>query len=73
MLQGCGVELCLGEELEVMRCVLLCMLEAPKSEFYLLEVFEVLEVMRRVQICMLEAGRVSSVCWRRWRCWRCRS
>ena len=38
--------------LDVMRCVLLCMLEAAEGRLCLLEVLEVLDVMR----CML--------CWR---------
>ncbi len=50
---------------EMMRCVLLYMLEAAESELCLPEV---LEAMR----CMLEAVDGSSVCRRRWRCWRSR-
>jgi len=60
-------ELCLLEVLtvlevrEVMRCALLCILEAPEGGLRLLEAFKVLEVlevmdaMRRVPLCMLEA------------------
>ena len=46
------------EVLEVMRCVLLCMLEAVEGvlcSLKLLEVLEVPEVMRCVLLCMLEA------------------
>jgi len=39
----------------VMRCVLLCMLEAVEGEFCLLEVLDVLEVMRCMLLCTLEA------------------
>src|SRR5436190_95988 len=39
----------------VIRCVLLCMLEAVKGALCLLKVFEVPEVIRCVLLCMLEA------------------
>src|SRR6266480_2387227 len=48
---GCEGGLCLLEVPEVMRCVLLCMLEAVEGGFYLLKVLKVLESMR----WMLEA------------------
>ena len=40
---------------EVMRRVLLCMLEAVEGELCLLEVLGVLRVLRRVLLYMLEA------------------
>jgi len=49
--RGCGGWFCLQdvlevfEVLEVIRCVLLCMLEAAEGGFCLLEVLEVSEVM----------------------------
>ncbi len=58
MLEG---RLCLLEVLEMMRRVLLWMLEAMAGEVCLLEVFEVLKVldvlvvMRCILLCMLEA------------------
>ena len=60
----------MSEVLEVMRCVLLCMLEAVEGAFYLLEVLEVPEVSevpavtRCVRLRMLEAVEVDSVHWR---------
>ena len=41
--------------LEVMRCVLFCMLEGVEGEFGLLEALKMPEVMRCVLLCMLEA------------------
>lgn len=65
------------DEVNVMRCVLLCMLEAADDGLCLLEV---LEVVRGVPVCMLKAGclreamevlevmcRVCSALWRPWR------
>ena len=42
---------------EVMRCVLLCMLEAMEGRLCLLEVLEALEMTRRVLLWMLEVMR----------------
>ena len=50
----CEDELCSLEVLEVMRCVLLYILEDVEVEFCLLEVLEVLEVMCCVMLWMLE-------------------
>ena len=58
MLEAVEGELCLLEELDVMRCMLLCMLEVP-------------EAMRCVLRCMLEAREVDSIRWRCWRFWGC--
>jgi len=54
---------------EVMRCMLLCILEAVEGELCLLTALEVLEVMRRVRICMPEAAEGEFFCRR---CRRCR-
>ena len=59
------VLLCLLEATKVMRCVLLRMLEAVEGELCLLEVLEMMEVIRCVPLCMLEAVEVGSVR-RRW-------
>ena len=51
--------LCLQEALEVpevMRCVLLCMLEAVEGGLCLLEALEVPEVIRCLLLCMLEVA-----------------
>ncbi len=48
---GCGMR----EVLEVMRCVLLCMLEAVDGELCLQEALEAAEVVCCVLVCMLEA------------------
>ena len=45
----------MSEVPEVMRSVLLCMLEAVEGWLCLLEVSEVSEVMRCVLLCILEA------------------
>ena len=60
-------DLCLREVLEVLeviRCVLLGMLEAVEGEVCLLEV---LEVMRCVLLCMPAVVEGGSVCRRSWR------
>ena len=44
---------------EVLRCVLLCMLEAVEGGLCLLEVLE--EVMRCVLLCLLEVVEVTEV------------
>ena len=46
---------------EVIRCALLCMLEAVEDRLCSLEALEVLRF-----------GGLGSVCRMRWRCWRCR-
>src|SRR5947207_2219272 len=73
MLEDVTGELCLLEVLtvlevrEVMRCALLCILEAPEGGLRLLEAFKVLEVLevmegvRRVVLCMLEVLEVMEV------------
>ena len=50
---------------EVMRRVLLCMLEAVEGGFCLLEIPE---VIHSVLLCMLEAVDDGLCSWRRWRC-----
>ena len=50
------------EALEVMRRVLLCMLEAAEGELCLLEVLEVPEVMRCVQVLWTYALSVGFCC-----------
>ena len=68
---------------QMIRCVLLCMLEAVDGGLCLLDVLmvlEVLEVMRRVLPCMLEALKVMrrvllcmvEVMEDESVCWRCR-
>jgi len=54
---------------EVIRCVLLCMMEAVEGSLCLLEVLEVPEVMRCVLSVCWRPRRVGSACWR---CWICR-
>ena len=61
--------ICLLDVPEVMRCMLLCILEAVEGELCLLTALEVLEVMRRVRICMPEAAEGEFFCRR---CRRCR-
>ena len=43
------------ELLEVMRFVLICILEAAEESLYLLDMLDVPEVMRSMLLCMLEA------------------
>jgi len=47
----------------LIRCVLLCMLEAVEGGFCLLEVLEVPEVMRCMLLRMLEAVEGGICCW----------
>ena len=59
---------------DVMRCVLLCMLEAVEYVRYVLELvvvvfhaLKVLEGVRCMPLCMLEPWRAYAVCWSCWR------
>src|SRR5438034_430424 len=63
--------LCLQEVLEapeLMRCVLLWMLEAVEGGLCLLEMLEVPKEMRRVLSVCWRLQRVGFVCWRSWKC-----
>ena len=46
------------EVVEVMRCVLLCIVEVVEGAVCLLEALEVPDVMRCVLLCMLEVPEV---------------
>jgi len=75
---GCGGCALFVEVPEVIRCVVLFMLEAVEGALCLVEVSEVLEVIRCVLLCMLEVCGGRALLWRcrrdwrRRRCWRCR-
>ena len=64
-----SLEMLVLEVPQVIRCVLLCMLEAVEGRLMLLGLLEVPEMMRCALLDMLEAVEVGSV---RWRCWRYR-
>ena len=51
---------------DVMRCVLLCILEAVEGGLCLLNVREAPEPIRCVLLCMPEAVKVGICCWKCW-------
>ena len=59
---SCGLGTWRCRSMEVMRCVLLCMLEAVESTFCLLEVLRVLEVLSVLEVLRVpEAQEVQEV------------
>ena len=65
MLEAEEGEVCLPGVLEVIRCVLLCILEALEVvRCVLLSTMEVPEAIRCVLLYMRTPWRMGSVCWR---------